>query len=93
MYVDYERGAMLSAKAISILQKSFAAAPVSNPDKTSGINLHVIKGDEVSASTSDSLRKNGGGPDYEKIWDQWTYPAVSLYSTTPRVKWENWDYL
>jgi hypothetical protein len=93
VYVDYERGAMLSSKAISILQKSFAAAPVSNPDKKTGINLHVIKGDEVSASISNSLRKSDGDPDYEKIWDQWTYPGgKSVFHYALSVRWENWDF-
>lgn len=36
-----------NANVINLIQQAFAAAPVANPDNKSGINIHLITGNEV----------------------------------------------
>jgi hypothetical protein len=64
-----EKGAGLSDKAKAMLIQAFAQAPVSNPDGTLGITLHIINGPTLSSAQSDSFRGTDGYPDGSKIYD------------------------
>jgi hypothetical protein len=45
--IDYMAGQMPSQEALDLIVAAFAAAPVDNPDATTGITLHLTLGDEV----------------------------------------------
>lgn len=54
--MDYMKGLLPGTAAMDRIKASFAAAPVSNPDKTTGINLHLDAG-----SAGGSAYNLGGG--------------------------------
>ena len=58
--LDYMRGERPTDDAISLVEERFAAAPVENPDGSTGVALHVVVDDAVprepSTSELDSVR-------------------------------------
>lgn len=94
--IDAEKGAGLSDEAVQILVDAFSRAPVSNPDGTTGIRLHIERGPQLSATESDALRQpsgeHAGKPDWPKIIERLSPVARNYYHYAISVNWETAKY-
>jgi hypothetical protein len=98
LWIDSERGAELSPDAEQILVDSFANSPVGgNPDRRTGIRLHINTGVLLSAANSDALKYYGPGgaakADYPAIFSHWVAEspiAASVYHYAVSVHWNDW---
>lgn len=91
-----EKSAPLSADARKIIVDSFAKAPTSNPDGTSGINVHFVDGPQLTWNESDSLKtvynaESDGSQDWHGPWRQWLSWAPHGPSVFHYVASVNWS--
>lgn len=68
--IDYYPGLQPDPAAVQMVINAFADAPVSNPDGSTGIDLHVIVDDEISAADVDD-DLNPAWSDFDLIKDNY----------------------
>lgn len=92
--LDWEKSAKINDDAIALVEEAFAEAPVSNPDGSTGISLHIERGEQISGAQSDALQKVDAQGNVSVNWpavaDRLTRLERTSYRYAVSVSWEKW---
>ncbi|MGH9922093.1 MAG: hypothetical protein ACRD38_05025, partial [Nitrososphaerales archaeon] len=78
---DYMQFHQPNATGINNVITAFANAPVSNPDGTNGINLHVLVDDQIPHQDTTSIPDGSLGGDFQILKTQWFGTLAERQST------------